>query len=366
MKVLIVEDSPDDRELFRRALQWQDGPVEFFEAGNVHDGLALAQKEKMDCILVDYKLPDGDGMCFIHSLRSQQLAGQAAIVMVTGQGEEKTAVEAMKLGAHDYITKDSIPDGFFRQSVINAIERARLKKEIANYQSELVRSNAALSEFTHTAAHDLKAPLRHIASYCGLLQEDESERLSEEGKGYVKRLIVNANRLQKLVENLLNYSEVMNAKDEREPVDCNTVVAEALEIHEQDIKEKGAKIKLGQLPVIQANAMCMKQLFQNLISNALKYSAKDRAPEISIACSETGPEYVFSVADNGCGIEDEHKEMIFKAFKRLHSKDSIEGTGLGLSICQKVVDMLGGKIWLESKAGQGTTFFFTIPKTAAA
>jgi signal transduction histidine kinase len=364
-KVLIVEDSPEDRELYRRMLKRHGSTFQVFEATNVDDGLRLAEEQPMDCIILDYQLPDGDGLDFIHKYQQSKYARSAAIVMVTGRGSERTAVEAMKLGALDYITKSSILEGFFTQSVLNAVERQHLKEEVVRYQQELERSYQALSEFTHTASHDLKAPLRHIGSYCQIILEEYGDKLGDKGAEYVRRLGVNAKRLQALVDDLLAYSEAMNAKEEKVPVDCGAVVAEVLESFEEPVKESGAKIVATNLPVVTAGPLRMKQMFQNLISNALKYRSPDRDLVVTVSAEDKGSEYLFSVADNGLGIDPAHRTTIFQPFKRLHSRDEIEGTGLGLSICRKIAEIHQGRIWVDSEPGKGSVFYFTIPKPEA-
>ncbi|TAL38784.1 MAG: hybrid sensor histidine kinase/response regulator [Alphaproteobacteria bacterium] len=363
--VLIVEDSPEDRELYRRILSRNAGTFRLYEASNIDEGLDLARQHALDCIVLDFQLPDGDGIDFIHKYQDARFASGAAIVMVTGRGSERTAVEVMKLGALDYITKSSILEGFFTQSILNAIERQHLKGEIVRYQQELERSYQALSEFTHTASHDLKAPLRHIVSYCNLIREDFADKLDEKGAEYIKRLGVNAQRLQKLVDDLLAYSEVANSREEKTTVDCNVIMAEVLEVLEEPIRETNATLNVAPLPVITAFPFRVKQLFQNLISNAIKYRSRDRNPVISVKVQDKGNEYQFAIEDNGCGIEPEFSSVIFQAFKRLHTRDEIEGSGLGLSICRKITEMHGGGIWVESKPGTGSVFYFTIPKLEA-
>lgn len=362
IRILIVEDNPEDRELYRRILDRSKGVFQIYEAANVAEGLKIIKQNDMDCILLDYKLPDGDGIDFIHACREMALTGNAAIVMVTGQGSEKTAVEAMKMGALDYITKNTILEGYFTQSILNAVERAQLKREILRYQQDLVRSNRALSEFTHTASHDLKAPLRHIISYCEVIRDELSGKMGKEVDEYTKRLIVNARRMQQLVDDLLAYSEAINAKSEKEPVDCNSVLAEVMETLEEVIRESKAAIKAENLPQhVMSHPLQLRQVFQNLISNAIKYRGKE-TPVIVVRGEERDKDFVLSFTDNGSGIPKEHQESIFEAFKRLHSRDEIEGSGLGLSICRKIIEAQGGKIWVESEPGKGSTFYFTLPK----
>jgi len=364
IKILIVEDDAVDRAAYRRVFSRNDG-FTILESDNVQEGLDLMRREAPDCILLDYRLPDGSGIDFITRCQQGASEGAAAIIMVTGQGSEQTAVEAMKLGAVDYITKEEVADGVLLRNILSAIERTQLKNAVQHYQQQLEKSYGALSEFTHTASHDLKAPLRHIISYCELIRDEFGERLGEEGVQYTARLIVNARRLQRLVDDLLAYSEALNTIEEKEYVDVDGIAAEIIEFLEETIAEHKATVTVEALPRIYAYPLRIKQLLQNLVSNALKYKS-DAAPVIRITCEDKGHEYLFSVADNGLGIEDEHKEMIFESFKRLHSRDKIEGSGLGLSICKKIINMHNGRIWVESTAGKGSTFFFTIPRAAPA
>jgi signal transduction histidine kinase len=360
-KILIVEDNPVDRALYKRLLDRSNTSFEIYEADSVSGGLQASRGETVDCILLDYRLPDGDGIDFIKSCKEEGLEPNAAIVMVTGQGNEQTAVEAMKLGALDYIAKNTVTEGFFVQSILNAIERAHLKRQVKQYQEELEKSYLTLSDFTHTVSHDLKAPLRRIAQYCDIIKDEMSAVLSTQGAEYIDRLGVSARRLQKLVGDLLTYSMTMSAKEEKTELDFHKSVDEVIDDLKTLIEENNATIVTEPLPVTSAYPVRIKELLQNLIENSLKYRSKAN-PVITISCKDTENSYLFSVKDNGKGIEHEYQENIFRAFERLHTQEDIEGSGLGLSICSKVVEMHSGKIWVESTPGEGATFKFTIMK----
>lgn len=361
LKVLVIEDSEEDRELYRRLLE-KNSDIQFtiYETDNAKEGLELSKKNRPDCIILDYQLPDGTGMDFIQSFKHN--GGATAIVMVTGQGNERTAVEALHLGAVDYITKESIPDGFFIQSIMNAIERARLKNQVVQYQRELEKTNQALSEFAHTVSHDLKAPLRHITSYCDLLKEDAKEQLDGKKMEYISRMSVNVRRMQRMIDDLLIYSRVIHSREEKREVALNLVFQEVVEELDPAIKASGAHITSDPLPLVKTYPVRIRQLFQNLIGNALKYRG-EKTPEISVHCVDKGAYYLLSFEDNGIGIEEKHLKNIFKPFERLHSQEQIEGTGLGLSICKKVVEMHNGRIWAESTPGEGSVFKVSLPKT---
>ncbi len=362
LKILIVEDNPEDREAYQRILKRSFADIEILEAESVRQGLALSATNDPDCILLDYQLPDGNGIDFIR-IYLDTTSPRAAIIMVTGQGSEMTAAEVMKLGALDYITKSSIMEGYFVQNVMNAIERAHLKEMVEKYQQELALSNKSLSEFTHTVSHDLKAPLRHISSYCELLNQECADKLGPDGRKYVSRLIVNTARLQRLIDDLLAYSLTLHAEAKMAHVDCAKILSEITEDLEEVIRENQAVITVQKLPTIWACPLRIKQVFQNLIDNSIKYRS-DHPPLITITCEDRGSDYLFSVRDNGCGIEEEYRQTIFEAFKRQHMQDEVEGSGLGLSICRKVVDMHSGRIWVEQNPDGGSLFRFTIPKQA--
>jgi signal transduction histidine kinase len=362
-KILIVEDNPNDRILYKRLLDKSDITFETVEAGTVGAGIESCRTGEADCILVDYRLPDGDGIDFIKSCKEAGLASDAAIVMVTGQGSEQTAVAAMKLGALDYIAKNTVMEGFFVQSILNAIERAQLKRQVRQYQTELEKSYTALSEFTHTVSHDLKAPLRRIRQYCDLLKEDMGDRLGPDGTEHINRLTIIARRMQRLIDDLLALSRTMNEREKKTRVDFSALAAEVIDELDVVIKENKASVTVeGPIPHVMAFPVRLKELLQNLIINAIKYRSQ-ADPVIRITCAEDPDEYIFSVSDNGEGIAEKYHESIFKAFERLHTQDEIEGSGLGLSICSKVVELHGGRIWVESERGKGATFKFTIPKS---
>jgi light-regulated signal transduction histidine kinase (bacteriophytochrome) len=335
---------------------------EVSEADSAQAGLALAAKLALDCVIVDYNLPDSDGVEFIANFRHEARSPGAAIVMVTGQGSEETAVAAMKGGATDYVTKSTIADGLFPQTILNATERARLKAKVTQYRLDLEKSNRSLSEFAHIVSHDMKAPLRRITSYCELIREESGDRLQgTEAEGHVERLMANAIRLQHFIDDLLTFSRVLHAHEDKEFVDITALVRDVMEDLGAIIAETGAQITVaGPLPVIEGYPIRMRQVFQNLIGNAIKYRGRD-LPKIAISAQEEGDHYLFRVEDNGMGIAPEYRESIFKAFQRLHSQDKIEGTGLGLSICREVIEMHGGKIWVESELEKGSAFCFTIP-----
>ena len=239
--------------------------------------------------------------------------------------------------------------------------RQEIEEKSLFYMQELEKYHRSMSEYAGTMAHDLKAPLRHIMQYCELLKEEVATRLDTSGIKYVDKLIVSTQRLQQLVDDLMSYAQSVYTEEEKQELDFNKAVQNVLECLDFMVEESHASIKVGNLPVMSVYPSGIRQLFRNLIINAIKYRS-EKDPLITIEGVDKGTHYQFSVRDNGIGIPKDHHESIFQPFKRLHRQEEIEGTGLGLSICTRIIEMHKGRIWVESTLGEGATFFFTIPK----
>ncbi len=233
-------------------------------------------------------------------------------------------------------------------------------KKITEKNEELTQANEDLKQFAYVASHDLKEPLRMIGSYTKLLERQYRHEL-EGAEMYFKFIDDGVNRMKTLLDDLLRYATIGKTIDIEE-VDMNEVLDNVTTNLTVAIQESNATVEVPTLPTILSNRSLLSQLLQNLISNALKFRNANRPPIVKIDIEENEENYIFSVKDNGIGIADEHQHRIFEIFQRLHKRTQYEGTGIGLSICQKIVNKLGGKIWLKSKITIGTTFFFTIPK----
>jgi PAS domain S-box-containing protein len=225
---------------------------------------------------------------------------------------------------------------------------------------ELARSNEELEQFAYVSSHDLQEPVRMIASYLQLLHRKYQGKLDEKADKYIYFAVDGASRMQNLINDLLEFSRVTTKAREFEPTDCKLLLDQVLFDLDVSIKENEASISYSTLPVVMADSIQLAQVFQNLISNAIKFRS-DKAPEIEISAKKKADEWLFSVQDNGIGIDPKFSERIFEVFKRLHKKEEYPGTGIGLSICKKIVERHGGHIWVESEPGKGSTFYFTLP-----
>jgi len=240
-------------------------------------------------------------------------------------------------------------------------DRKKADTELKQLSDELARSNQELEQFAYIASHDLQEPLRTISGFVKLFEKKHSGKTDEDTKEYLTFIVNATAKMQNLIKDLLEYSRAgRNIKFNN--VNFNDIVNDVIAEMGESIKESNAKITLSILPVLKGNETELKRLFQNLISNAIKFRKKDLNPEISITIEEKNNEYLFAIKDNGIGINKEFIDKIFIVFHRLHSDTEYPGTGVGLAICKKIVALHGGKIWAESILGEGSTFYFTIPK----
>lgn len=235
--------------------------------------------------------------------------------------------------------------------------------QLEEQTAELARSNAELAQFAYVASHDLQEPLRMVTNYLQLLERRYSKALDQEAREFIAVAVDGATRMQQLIRDLLAYSRLGTRQDARQPVALPQILTQVCDNLQMAIQESGAVITINPLPTLTADPTQMGQLFQNLLANAIKFR-RTQAPVIQI-CSRHDPqrhEWHFSITDNGIGIDAEAFDRIFLIFQRLHTRSEYSGTGIGLAICKKIVDRHGGRLWVESVVGQGSTFHFTIPE----
>jgi len=363
---LLVEDNLADSELVLRELRRGGFEVTCDVVQTADQFRQKLQTTTPDVVLADYNLGSWRGMEALEILRSAGL--DIPLILVSGAMGDVTAVECIKLGATDYVLKDSLTR--LPASVRRALEEKQVRKErrqaeadLAKKAEELARSNRDLEQFAYVASHDLQEPLRMVAAYTQLLAERYAGKLDENADKYIRYALEGALRMQTLVTDLLTFSRVGRNRKSI-PLAGDAVVREALENLQAALQESGAVVHYETLPTVSGDRTQLVQLFQNLIGNAIKFRG-EKTPVVTVSANRSATEWEFSVSDNGIGIAAEHAEAIFVIFQRLHTRAEYPGNGVGLAICKKIVEQHGGRISVESKAGEGASFKFTLPASPA-
>ncbi len=417
VNVLLVDDQPANL----LALEAMLGDLDLNFVRTLSGSEALGQVLRYDfaVILLDVLMPEMDGFETARIIRSRSKSRYTPIVFLTAYETNAIAIhEAYELGAVDFLVKPLVPvilrakvtvfvelfrkteqikwqmeqlrelerreferrmaEERLRQSeqryreiqTINAEleqrvhERTRELEREANERkrtlAELMRSNQELGQFAYVASHDLKEPLRKVRIYLQLLQRRCGGQLDADARQFIVYAVDAAQRMQNLVQDLLAYARVGSHGKPFEIVDCAAPFREAVANLEAAIRESRAELTCGPLPRVWADASQLVQLFQNLLDNAIKFRG-DQPPVVQVEAQSRDGEWLFAVRDNGIGIDPLFVDRLFVIFERLHSQSEYPGTGIGLAICKKIVERHGGRIWVESKPGEGTTFWFTLP-----
>lgn len=358
MRILIVDDSHADRMTYRRAIQaGMEPPPIFIEAASLKQAQSVLQQEAFECILLDNRLPDGSGIELLEQFQQSGCLDNTAVIYVTGAGSEKVATQAMKLGASDYLVKDSLDPELLVRAIQSATAHLSLKKQLddARKEQEL---------FVSVVAHDVKAPLNKINLLIGKLQHQMGDQLDDNSKEIVQRIISIADHGIELVESLLSYTKSGRGDSNFSSVDLNDVLAEVSEFFSESIQSRGGELRIDRMPGVTGDRNALKQLFQNLIGNAIKYC--DTAPVVRVHASASDFQEEIIVEDNGIGIPADQCDQIFLPLKRVHKSGEYEGIGMGLAICQRILDQHGGSIVVESAGETGSRFVVKLPKRTVA
>jgi signal transduction histidine kinase len=358
IKILIIDDNEEDQFTFKRYLTGKACPpgknYHVQVAATGEEGVARFQSDAPDCVLLDLSLPDTDGLSVLGQLAALVPPSKLCVVMLTGSGSETVAVRALQTGASEYLVKGKFTAEALCHAVENALEKARYRQQLAQAQADLER-------FAYVAAHDLKEPLRTVAGLGNVLHKHLTRAGDVKALTYLDHMQEATSRMEGLIQGLLDYSMVNRQQATGKPVDLDHVVAQVVANLRNKIEESGAQVQYEALPRVEANEWLLLQLFQNLVGNAIKFRS-DRPTVITITAREDASQWSFAVADSGIGMNMEQAREIFEPFKRLHAQHEYEGSGIGLATCQRIVERYGGRIWVESELGRGSTFFFTLAR----
>jgi hypothetical protein len=367
-RLLIVDDEPAQLRALCDTLDLEGYATRGFSSAR--QALTELRPGEVDLLLTDLMMPEMDGITLINSAR--ELDASLGAIVMTGHGTIDTAVQALQGGALDYILKP-----FKLNAILSVISRAlavqRLRHENALLQErerrhteELAAAYQALESFSYSISHDLRSPLRAIDGFARILDEDFSEQLGEDGRGVVRVIHDGCQKMDQLIVGLLAFSQAGRQPLDRTRIDMTSLAREAAA--EVLAAHAGPKpsIEIGDLPPCAGDATVIRQVWCNLIGNALKYSAKRAQPLIRISGRIEDREAVYQVDDNGAGFDMRYVHRLFAVFQRLHGAADFAGTGVGLAIVHRIVTRHGGRIWAKGEPDQGASFQFALPCLSAA
>ncbi|MEM7130680.1 MAG: ATP-binding protein [Chloroflexota bacterium] len=353
ISILLIEDNADDAFLIKEMLTELPESAGRFGVTHVErlaHGLERLEQEHFDIILLDFSLPDGHGVETFTQV--QQEAPALPVVVLTGLDDEDMAVDALHEGAQDYLFKGEVNPSLLARAIRYAIERKRAEVVVA-------QSAADMEQFAYMVSTDMQQSLQIIAQQLAQLEERLGERIGTTSKTLIADIVSASQRVRALSDAQLAYTRTATWGVVLEAVDSQEILAQTLANLSSTIQEGKAEITHGLLPTVEGDTVQLLQLFRHLILNAIKFRSKS-SPQIHIEAEHVSSEWVFSVQDNGIGIDVGYMERIFDPFQRLHKGDD-HGVGIGLAICKRILDRHGGRIWVESKPNQGSIFYFTLP-----
>jgi signal transduction histidine kinase len=356
-KILIVEDEAIEAMVFKKSLKsFGYDVVGVVDTGE--DAIRKVAESKPDLVLMDIVLKGNmDGIEAATHLKKDY---DISVLYLTAHPEESVVNRAKLTSPYGYIIKP-VNKTELKYIIDLALYKRQMEEELKETVKKLQRSNEELERFAFVASHDLQEPLRMVSSFTQLLERRYKDQLDAEALEYIKFAVEGAQRMHLLINDLLAYSRVTSKTDEFEDVNLEKVLDEVLFNLEIQIEKNNVVITRDTLPKLHVDYSQMVQVFQNLIGNSIKYKS-DKTPKIHISVLNSSDNWLFGVKDNGIGIKPKYFNQIFHIFRRLHAQYEYEGTGIGLAITQRIIEKHGGKIWVESELGKGSTFYFNIPK----
>jgi signal transduction histidine kinase len=408
VEILIAEDSPTQAKRLRYILEQQGFQVT--HAGNGRQALEAAMLRKPTLVISDVVMPEMDGYELCRRIKADPTLSDTPVILVTTLSDPADVIRGLECRADNFILKPyeerylvgrvqfvllnremhrMEPGGmgveiFFngqrhfitadRLEILNlllstydaAIQRnkelIRTQEELRRLNEKMEAANNELESFSYSVSHDLRAPLRHISGFAGMLGRSAGGKLEPREQGFLATITKSAAQMSRLIDDLLDFSRMGRTELRRSVIDLNAMVQEIIHNLEPETKDRKIQWKIDPLPQVRADPAMMRQVLTNLLANAVKYSRPREVAEITVGGQDSPQETMLFVRDNGVGFDMQHAEKLFGVFQRLHTVQEFEGTGIGLANVRRIIARHGGRTWAEGKVGEGATFSFTLPK----
>ncbi len=358
--ILLVDDRPENLVALERLLE--NLPVNLFKANSGNEALRLTLHHDFALALLDIQMPEMDGYELAGYLREEEKTQHMPFIFISAIYTDSINVfEGYEKGAFSYITKPFEPEVLINK-VKFFIEKHQQEIALKENTTQLQAINEELKSFTYSVSHDLRAPLRAIDGFCKVLDKKAANQLEDSQRRYLNLIIQNVSRMQQLIEDLLSFSRTSRQEKNIVEIDTRQLINEVLEEESMAWPNIDLDFRLGETPEIVADRVLMKQVFKNLVGNAIKYSSKEDKVIVEIKGYTDGDQITYYVKDNGVGFDEEYANKLFMIFQRLHNDEDFEGTGLGLAIVKRIITKHDGRVWAESQEGQGATFYFSLPQ----
>jgi hypothetical protein len=382
INILLVDDKPENLSALESILDRPD--YRLVRALSGQDALLALLTDDYAAIVLDVQMPGMSGIELAQIIRSRKKTQHMPIVFLTAHGDD-SAVAGYQAGAVDFLTKPIQPSvlrskvavfaELFRKSIAlkTEVEERRLAEqrisqlnaELSDRVEQLAAANAELESFSYTVSHDLRAPLRQVSGFVTLLQEGLATRQTEQDQEYIGLIRDSVSRMGQLIDDLLAFSRVGRIDLNRSSVNLRRLVEQVREELEPAMQGRDIRWTIGALPSVDGDAAMLRQVYANLLDNALKFTRKRGRAEIEIGARREGDEHILFVRDNGVGFDSRHADKLFGVFQRLHSGAEFEGTGIGLASVRRIILRHHGRIWAESTPGSGTSVYFSLPAVSA-
>ena len=360
--LLLIDDDPDFLSLSRVFLE-ESGFRDIITAHSSHEALAILTTRSFDVIVADYELPPGtNSIILLKTLKS--MGNETPFIIFTGKGREEVAIEALNSGAAYYLQKGMEIEAQFaelRNMIFQLAEKKRAKERVERQEVELRLKNEELEAFCYSISHDLRAPLRVIDGYCGVIQNIAAKDLDPNVRNYLNGIRASSVKMNIMIESLLKFSRAGRLALDCQEVDLSKIVWDITSVLKEQHPDRDVTVEIDDRMVVYGDRTLLMMAMQNLVDNAWKFTGKTSRAQIAIRKKTDAGQTVISINDNGAGFDAASAENLFRPFTRFHTESEFPGTGIGVATVYRIIDRHGGRIWAESRVGTGAMFSFSLP-----